>query len=61
MENKSDMPMVRKAQFFEYQKKTTEALEGGNPELANSIDRKIKALNPEPGVYTMIEKKRTNR
>ncbi|OGY58899.1 MAG: hypothetical protein A3E61_01080 [Candidatus Colwellbacteria bacterium RIFCSPHIGHO2_12_FULL_43_12] len=35
------------------------ALEGSNPELASLIDRKIKALNPEPGVYTMIENKRT--
>ena len=34
------------------------ALSGSNSELANLIDRKIKALNPEPGVYTMVEKKR---
>ncbi len=27
MENESDMPMIRKAQFFEYQEKTTEAIE----------------------------------
>jgi tetratricopeptide (TPR) repeat protein len=27
MENESDMPMIRKAQFFEYQDKTAEALE----------------------------------
>jgi methionyl-tRNA formyltransferase len=28
------------------------ALDGSNPELARVIDRKIRALNPEPGVWT---------
>ena len=35
------------------------ALDGSNPELANLINRKIKALNPEPGVYAIIGSKRT--
>jgi len=30
----------------------------GNLELANMIDRKIKALNPDPGVYTLVDNKR---
>ena len=34
MENESDMPMIRKAQFFEYQKKTVEALEQYKKTLA---------------------------
>jgi len=35
-----------------------EALSGNAPDLAGQIDKKIKALNPEPGVYTTIENKR---
>mgnify|MGYP001612774047 FL=1 len=34
------------------------ALSGENPGLAQSIDRKIRALNPEPGVWTMKDGKR---
>jgi len=30
------------------------ALDGSNPEAARAIDRKIRALNPEPGVWSQI-------
>ncbi len=35
------------------------ALLGEDRQLADLIDRKIKGLNPEPGVFTFIENKRT--
>ena len=35
------------------------ALSGEDRQLADLIDRKIKALNPEPGVFTFIDGKRT--
>ncbi len=35
------------------------AISGENGQLADFVDRKIKALNPEPGVFTFIENKRT--
>lgn len=34
------------------------AIAGGSLELANVFNRKIKALNPDPGVYTLIHAKR---
>lgn len=34
------------------------AIAGGSLELANIFDRKIKALNPDPGVYTLVNEKR---
>ncbi len=36
----------------------SKALSGENPELALNIDRKIRALNPEPGVWTTKDGKR---
>ncbi len=35
------------------------AISGEDGQLADFVDRKIKALNPEPGVFTFIENKRT--
>lgn len=32
--------------------------QSGNPELASNIDAKVRALNPEPGVYTFKNSKR---
>jgi len=34
------------------------AVSGSNPETVKDIDNKIRALNPEPGTYTMINEKR---
>ena len=35
------------------------AMSGADRQLADLLDRKIKALNPEPGVFTFIDTKRT--
>ncbi len=35
------------------------AASGENPKLATDIERKIRALNPEPGVWTIQNRKRT--
>jgi len=34
------------------------AMNGSNPEMVKEIDRKLRALNPEPGTYTIINEKR---
>jgi len=43
---------------FVEEKDLKEALAGNDPEMALAIERKIRALNPEPGVWTRENGKR---